>query len=181
VPLGGKYRLVDIPISNCLNGGFCQIYLLTQFNSKSLHRHITASYQFDNFTKSFIEILAAQQTPEGARWYQGTADAVRQNLRQFLEHPYEYYLVLSGDHLYRMDYRDLLHAHMRTGADVSLGTTQSTDRRLRDCRKQRLRFANAQTVAEQHLLLQNISVPSEVARLCSDPIQVLDRAQPKRE
>jgi glucose-1-phosphate adenylyltransferase len=123
VPPGGKYRLVDIPISNCLNGGFCQIYLLTQFNSKSLHRHLTASYQFDNFTKSFIEILAAQQTPEGARWYQGTADAVRQNLRQFLEHPYEYYLVLSGDHLYRMDYRDLLHAHMRTGADVSLGTT----------------------------------------------------------
>jgi len=85
VPLGGKYRLVDIPISNCLNSGFRQVYVLTQFNSESLHRHITASYKFDNFTKSFVEILAAQQTPEGARWYQGTADAVRQNLRYFLE------------------------------------------------------------------------------------------------
>jgi len=123
VPLGGKYRLVDIPISNCLNGGFRQVYVLTQFNSVTLHRHIAASYKFDDFTKSFIEILAAQQTPEGARWYQGTADAVRQNLRYFLERPYEYYLVLSGDHLYRMDYGDLLHEHIRTGADVTLGTT----------------------------------------------------------
>jgi glucose-1-phosphate adenylyltransferase len=123
VPLGGKYRLVDIPISNCLNSGFRQVYVLTQFNSESLHRHITASYKFDNFTKSFVEILAAQQTPEGARWYQGTADAVRQNLRYFLERPYEYYLILSGDQLYRMDYGDLLQAHIQTGADVTLGTT----------------------------------------------------------
>src|SRR6516162_2579908 len=123
VPLGGKYRLVDIPISNCLNSGLRQVYVLTQFNSESLNRHIADSYQFDRFTKSFIEILAAQQTPEDARWYQGTADAVRQNLRYFLQRPYEYYLVLSGDHLYRMDYGDLLHEHVRTGADVTLGTT----------------------------------------------------------
>src|SRR6202042_3928068 len=123
VPLGGKFRLVDIPISNCLNSGFRQVYVLTQFNSESLHRHITASYKFDNFTKSFVEILAAQQTPEGARWYQGTADAVRQNLRYFLERPYEYYLILSGDQLYRMDYRLLLRQHVETGADVTLGTT----------------------------------------------------------
>jgi glucose-1-phosphate adenylyltransferase len=123
VPLAGKYRLVDIPISNCLNSGFRQIYVLTQFNSESLHRHITASYKFDNFTKSFVEILAAQQTPEGARWYQGTADAVRQNLRYFLERPYKQYLILSGDQLYRMDYHDLLQAHFQTGADITLGTT----------------------------------------------------------
>jgi glucose-1-phosphate adenylyltransferase len=123
VPLAGKYRLVDIPISNCLNGGFRQVYVLTQFNSESLHRHITATYKFDNFTKSFVEILAAQQTPEGARWYQGTADAVRQNLRYVLERPYSYYLILSGDQLYRMDYRDLLQAHFQTGADITLGTT----------------------------------------------------------
>ena len=97
--------------------------MLTQFNSESLHRHITASYKFDNFTKSFVEILAAQQTPEGARWYQGTADAVRQNLRYLLERPYEYYLILSGDQLYRMDYDDLLQAHLQTGAEVTLGTT----------------------------------------------------------
>ena len=123
VPLGGKYRLVDIPISNCLNSGLRQVYVLTQFNSESLHRHITGSYKFDSFTKSFIEILAAQQTPEGARWYQGTADAVRQNLRYFLERPYEYYLILSGDQLYRMDYGDLLQAHLQNGADITLGTT----------------------------------------------------------
>jgi glucose-1-phosphate adenylyltransferase len=123
VPLAGKYRLVDIPISNCLNGGFRQVYVLTQFNSESLHRHITASYKFDNFTESFVEILAAQQTPEGASWYQGTADAVRQNLRYFLERPYRYYLILSGDQLYRMDYCDLLQAHLDAGADITLGTT----------------------------------------------------------
>jgi glucose-1-phosphate adenylyltransferase len=123
VPLAGKYRLVDIPISNCLNSGFRQVYVLTQFNSESLHRHITASYKFDGFTKSFVEILAAQQTPEDARWYQGTADAVRQNLHYFLERPYEHYLILSGDQLYRMDYGDLLQAHLQSGADITLGTT----------------------------------------------------------
>jgi glucose-1-phosphate adenylyltransferase len=128
VPLGGKYRLVDIPISNCINGGFSQIYVLTQFNSTSLHQHINASYKFDHFSKSFVEILAAQQTPEGASWYQGTADAVRQNLRDFLNRPYEYFLILSGDQLYRMDYLHLLQEHLRTGADITLGTTP-VDRR----------------------------------------------------
>lgn len=123
VPLAGKYRLVDIPISNCLNSGLHRVYVLTQFNSTSLHRHINASYKFDNFSKSFVEILAAQQTPEGARWYQGTADAVRQNLRYFLEAPYEFYLILSGDQLYRMDYRLLLQQHVETGADITLATT----------------------------------------------------------
>src|SRR5271166_904674 len=123
VPLAGKYRLIDIPISNCINGGFRQIYVLTQFNSESLHRHINSSYKFDSFTNSFVEILAAQQTPEDARWYQGTADAVRQNLRYFLGRPYEHYLILSGDQLYRMDYRDLLQEHLRSGAEVTLGTT----------------------------------------------------------
>ena len=123
VPLAGKYRLVDIPISNCLNNGFRQIYVLTQFNTESLHRHINASYKFDNFTNSFVEILAAEQTPEDDRWYQGTADAVRQNLRYFLARPYEHYLILSGDQLYRMDYRDLLQEHVRSGAEITLGTT----------------------------------------------------------
>ncbi len=123
VPVAGKYRLVDIPISNCLNGGFRQVYVLTQFNSESLHRHIVTTYKFDNFTKSFVEILAAQQTPEDSRWYQGTADAVRQNLRYLLERPYEHYLILSGDQLYRMDYSHLLQAHLQSGADITLGTT----------------------------------------------------------
>ncbi len=120
VPLGGKYRLVDIPISNCLNSGLRSIYVLTQFNSMSMHRHIQASYKFDNFTRSFVEILAAQQTPEGSEWYQGTADAVRQNMRYFLERPFDYYLILSGDQLYRMDFRELLQQHIASGAEITL-------------------------------------------------------------
>ena len=122
VPLGGKYRIVDIPISNCLNSGLRSIYVLTQFNSMSLHRHIQASYKFDNFSRSFVDILAAQQTPAGSQWYQGTADAVRQNMRYFLEHPFDYYLILSGDQLYRMDFRALLEQHIRLGADITLAT-----------------------------------------------------------
>jgi glucose-1-phosphate adenylyltransferase len=122
VPLGGKYRIVDIPISNCLNSGLRSIYVLTQFNSMSLHRHIQASYKFDNFSRSFIDLLAAQQTPAGSQWYQGTADAVRQNMRYFLERPFDYYLILSGDQLYRMDFRVLLHQHIQSGADITLAT-----------------------------------------------------------
>jgi glucose-1-phosphate adenylyltransferase len=122
VPLAGKYRIVDVPISNCLNSGLRSIYVLTQFNSMSLHRHIGASYKFDNFSRSFIEILAAQQTPEGSHWYQGTADAVRQNMRYFLERPFAYYLILSGDQLYRMDFRVLLHQHIQSGAEITLAT-----------------------------------------------------------
>jgi glucose-1-phosphate adenylyltransferase len=120
VPIGGKYRLVDVPISNCLNSGIRGIYVLTQFNSTSLHRHINASYKFDNFSPSFVEILAAQQTPEGSSWYQGTADAVRQNLRTFLEGTHEYFIILSGDQLYRMDYRDLLQQHIQGGAELTI-------------------------------------------------------------
>src|SRR5213083_2461243 len=122
VPLGGKYCIVDISISNCLNSGLRSIYLLTQFNSMSLHRHIQASYKFDNFSRSFVDILAAQQTPEGSQWYQGTADAVRQNMRYFLERPYDYYLILSGDQLYRMDFREILQQHIEFGSDITLAT-----------------------------------------------------------
>ncbi|MFV0416593.1 MAG: glucose-1-phosphate adenylyltransferase [Chthoniobacterales bacterium] len=122
VPLGGKYRLVDIPISNCLNSGIRGMYVLTQFNSTSLHRHINSVYKFDNFSDSFVEILAAQQTPEASRWYQGTADAVRQNMRYFLEHDYDYFVILSGDQLYRMDYREILHQHIETQAELTIAT-----------------------------------------------------------
>src|SRR6201984_265837 len=122
VPLGGKYRIVDIPISNCLNSGLRSIYVLTQFNSMSLHRHIQDSYKFDNFSRSFVDILAAQQTPTGSQWYQGTCVAVRQNMRYFLEGPFEYYIIISGDQLYRMDFRLLLHQHIRLGADITLAT-----------------------------------------------------------
>ena len=122
VPLGGKYRIVDIPISNRLNSGLRSIYVLTQFNTMSLHRHIQASYKFDNFSRSFVDILAAQQTPAGSQWYQGTADAVRQNMRYFLERPFDFYLILSGDQLYRMDFRALLHQHIHSSADITLAT-----------------------------------------------------------
>lgn len=122
VPLGGKYRLVDIPISNCLNSNLRRIFVLTQFNSTSLHQHINASYKFDHFGDNFVEILAAQQTPEGSRWYQGTADAVRQNLRYFLQGDYDHFVILSGDQLYRMDYRDVLRQHMETSADLTIAT-----------------------------------------------------------
>ena len=104
VPLAGKYRLIDIPISNCLNSGINRIYVLTQFNSVSLHRHIRQTYQFDYFDGGFVEILAAQQTNEASNWYQGTADAVRKQLRYIEQPDIQYVLVLSGDQLYRMDY-----------------------------------------------------------------------------
>lgn len=120
VPLGAKYRLVDIPISNCINSDIRKIYILTQFNSASLHRHILQTYQFDHFSNGFIEICAAQQTPENTGWYQGTADAVRQNLRYFFDHRPSYIIILSGDQLYRMDFRKVLQQHIQTNADITV-------------------------------------------------------------
>src|SRR6187431_3685110 len=111
VPLAGKYRLVDIPISNCINSGLKRIYLLTQFNSASLHRHIAQSYKFDHFSGGFVEILAAEQTFSDTTWYQGTADAVRKNMIHFLNHDWEYLLILSGDQLYRMDFSKIVEQH----------------------------------------------------------------------
>jgi glucose-1-phosphate adenylyltransferase len=120
VPLAGKYRLIDIPISNCINSGIRKIYLLTQFNSVSLHRHIRQSYNFDAYAGGFVEILAAQQTNEGADWYQGTADAVRKQLRYIQETGIDYVLILSGDQLYRMDFEKMLEVHQRNKADVTI-------------------------------------------------------------
>ena len=120
VPLAGKYRLIDIPLSNCINSGLNRMYVLTQFNSVSLHRHIRRTYIFDSFNAGFVEILAAQQTTQGSDWYQGTADAVRQNLRYVEESGADYMLILSGDQLYRMDYREMLATHEKAGADVTI-------------------------------------------------------------
>lgn len=122
VPLAGKYRLVDIPISNCINSGLRRIYVLTQFNSASLHRHISQSYKFDHFTGGFVEILAAEQTFSDTSWYQGTADAVRKNLIHVLNHDFEYLLILSGDQLYRMDFRKIIEQHIETNADLTIAT-----------------------------------------------------------
>ncbi|MDH4409632.1 MAG: glucose-1-phosphate adenylyltransferase [Verrucomicrobiales bacterium] len=123
VPLAAKCRIVDIPISNCINSGIQKMYVLTQYNSESLNRHVTSAYRFDHFGDNFVHILAAQQTPGDDKWYQGTADAVRQNLSYFLERPYKYFLILSGDQLYRMDFRLMLSQHLETGADLTIATT----------------------------------------------------------
>src|SRR5512136_417996 len=122
VPLAGKYRLVDIPISNCINSGFRRIYILTQFNSTSLHSHISRTYKFVQFTSGFVEILAAQQTLTDTSWYEGTADAVRKNLIHFLNHDFEFLLILSGDSLYRMDFRHIVAQHVETEADITVAT-----------------------------------------------------------
>ena len=120
VPIAGKYRIIDIPISNCINSDFNRIYVLTQYLSVSLHRHIANTYKFDPFSRGFVEILAAQQTNEASDWYQGTADAVRQNIRYVHEDPCEDILILSGDQLYRMDFRELLKTHRDNKADVTI-------------------------------------------------------------
>jgi len=120
VPFGGKYRIVDIPISNCINSGYKKIYLLTQFNSASLHLHIINSYNFDRFSRGFVEILAAEQTLEHSGWYEGTADAVRKNMAHFrAQHP-THYIILSGDQLYRMDLRKFMDEHIASGADITI-------------------------------------------------------------
>jgi glucose-1-phosphate adenylyltransferase len=121
VPLAGKYRLIDIPLSNCLNSGLNRIYVLTQFMSVSLHRHIRQTYRFDHFSGGVVELLAAQQTiDEGTDWYQGTADAVRKNVRYFQQPGIDYVLILSGDQLYRMDFRKMIQTHRESGADATI-------------------------------------------------------------
>jgi glucose-1-phosphate adenylyltransferase len=122
VPLGGKYRLVDIPISNCINSEIKRIFLLTQYNTQSLHQHVQHSYRFDDYSEGFVEILAAQQTPSSSEWYLGTADSVRQNLNVFDNFPHELVLILSGDQLYRFDFRFLIEQHLATHADVTVAT-----------------------------------------------------------
>ena len=122
VPLGGKYRLVDVPISNCINSGLHRVFVMTQFLSASLHRHISQSYKFDHFSKGFVEILAAEQTPTSTSWYEGTADAVRKNLVHLTSQPFEYLVILSGDQLYRMDYLQMLAHHIQTEADLTVAT-----------------------------------------------------------
>jgi glucose-1-phosphate adenylyltransferase len=120
VPLAGKYRLVDIPISNCINSDINRIFLLTQFQTASLHRHIQSTYNFDSFGCGFVDILSAEQTEKSADWYQGTADAVRRNLQHFRSSSHDYVLILSGDQLYRMDFRDILRQHVESGADATV-------------------------------------------------------------
>lgn len=132
VPLAGKYRLIDIPVSNCINSEIFKIYVLTQFNSASLNRHLARTYNFSGFSEGFVEVLAAQQTPENPNWFQGTADAVRQYLWLFEEWDVDEYLILSGDHLYRMDYSQFVQRHRETGADITISVVPIDEKRASD-------------------------------------------------
>jgi glucose-1-phosphate adenylyltransferase len=120
VPIGGKYRLIDIPISNCLHADLKRIFVLTQFNSASLNRHIAQTYRLDVFSDGFVEVLAAEQTPESSDWFQGTADAVRQAARHFTSYDADHYLILAGDHLYRMDFCEMIDSHIESRADITI-------------------------------------------------------------
>jgi len=126
VPIGGKYRLIDIPISNCLHAGLKRIFVLTQFNSASLNRHVAQTYRLDLFSEGFVEVLAAEQTPDNSDWFQGTADAVRQASRHFSGHDADYYLILAGDHLYRMDFCEMIDAHIESQADITIAAQPVT-------------------------------------------------------
>ena len=126
VPIAGKYRLVDIPISNCMNSNINRMFVLTQFNSASLNKHIKNTYHFSAFSKGFVDILAAEQTPDNAGWYQGTADAVRQSLKHIGNQEYEYILILSGDQLYQIDFSEMIRNHKKSDADISIATIPVT-------------------------------------------------------
>ena len=128
VPIAGKYRLVDIPISNCINSNINRMFVLTQYNSASLNKHIKNTYAFSNFSSGFVDILAAEQTPDNLGWYQGTSDAVRQSLRHLDQHESEFVLILSGDQLYQMDFQEMIDNHISTGADISIATIPVGDR-----------------------------------------------------
>ena len=126
VPIGGKYRLIDVPISNCLHADLRRIFVLTQFNSASLNHHVSQTYRMDPFSQGFVDIIAAEQTPDNSSWFQGTADAVRQAARHFRRYAADYYLILAGDHLYRMDYGRLLDAHVDEDADITVAALPVT-------------------------------------------------------
>jgi glucose-1-phosphate adenylyltransferase len=166
VPLGGKYRLVDIPISNCINSGLKRIYVLTQYNSTSLHRHVYQSYKFDHFEEGFVEILAAQQTYDQTGWYQGTADAVRQNMRHFLEGQYDYALILSGDQLYRMDFQRVIAQHTESYADITIAALPVT--------RERAQSLGILQIDEERRVTRFVEKPQQPALLdelkVSDPV-----------
>jgi glucose-1-phosphate adenylyltransferase len=126
VPIGGKYRLIDVPISSCLHADLRRIFVLTQFNSASLNHHVSQTYRMDPFSHGFVDIIAAEQTPDNSNWFQGTADAVRRATRHFLRYEANYYLILAGDHLYRMDFGRLLDAHVDEGADITIAAQPVT-------------------------------------------------------
>jgi glucose-1-phosphate adenylyltransferase len=186
VPVAGKYRLIDIPISNAVNSGMERMYVLTQFNSVSLHRHIGRTYRFDAFSRGYVQILAAQQTPTVQTWFQGTADAVRQNLHIFAQLPGEHVLILAGDHMYRMDYRQLLHDHIQNEADITIAVKPCSGEEIAgfgavrvDDSGRIVEFREKPSTAEERAgmevapsLLESRGVPSELPYLASMGIYI---------
>jgi glucose-1-phosphate adenylyltransferase len=164
VPIAGKYRLIDIPVSNCINAGLNRIFVLTQFNSVSLHRHIYNTYKFDPYGGGFVEILAAQQTMENESWYQGTADAVRRNIPYFTESSYEHVLILSGDQLYRMDFREMIRTHQENRAAVTIAALPVAEQEATACGIMRIQAAGRVLDFEE-----KPKTPEKLARVRTDP------------
>ncbi len=164
VPIGGKYRLIDIPISNCIHSGLNQIFVLTQFNSVSLHRHITNTYDFDPFGGGFVEILAAQQTMQHESWYQGTADAVRRNIPYFTESHFDLVLILSGDQLYRMDFREMIRDHLENKADATIAALPVGEKEAQSCGIMRI-----DSDARVNDFEEKPKTPEKLARVRTDP------------
>jgi glucose-1-phosphate adenylyltransferase len=164
VPIAGKYRLIDIPISNCIHAGLNRIFVLTQFNSVSLHRHIYNTYKFDPYGGGFVEILAAQQTMEHESWYQGTADAVRRNIPYFTESSYELVLILSGDQLYRMDFRDMIRTHRENRAAVTIAALPVAEQEATACGIMRIQ-ADGRVVDFE----EKPKTPEKLERVRTDP------------
>jgi glucose-1-phosphate adenylyltransferase len=172
VPLAGKYRLVDIPISNCIHSGLNQIFLLTQFNTASLHRHIQESYKFDPFSRGMVEILSAEQTEQGDFWYQGTADAVRQNLVHFGARRQDLILILSGDQLYRMDFREMIKQHKETRADVTLSAIPMHRSLVHEFGlmriKENLEITEFVEKPKDPAVIESLLIPPTLAHLCTE-------------
>jgi glucose-1-phosphate adenylyltransferase len=164
VPIAGKYRLIDIPVSNCVHAGLNRIFVLTQFNSVSLHRHIYNTYKFDQFNGGFVEILAAQQTMEHESWYQGTADAVRRNIPYFTESAYELVLILSGDQLYRMNFQDMIRTHLENRAAVTIAALPVKEQEAVSCGIMRIQ-ADGQVVDFE----EKPKIPEKLSRVRTDP------------
>ena len=164
VPIAGKYRLIDIPISNCIHSGLSRIFVLTQFNSVSLHRHIANTYKFDPFGGGYVEILAAQQTMQHESWYQGTADAVRRNIPYFTENRYDLVLILSGDQLYRMDFQDMIRTHLESRAEATIAALPVGEEEARSCGVMRIDDTGRVTDFEE-----KPKTPEKLGRIRTDP------------
>ena len=170
VPLGGKYRLIDVPVSNCINSGIDKIFVLTQFNSASLNRHINFTYKLDFFRQGFVDILAAEQTVENTDWFQGTADAVRKNVRHFRRYQGAYYLILAGDHIYRMNYQEMLQHHLEHEADITIAVTPVAKRNVTGLGILKVnpncRITEFVEKPKDDALIESLRCPEKILRTC---------------